>query len=876
MSGRRAPQLGARRPSLVGASGLRAPGTGETKKGRRAPGAPGGTRGRSASPHPSGLSSPPSPTLPMMARTGPQAQRPSDVDFRPPGVSWGTASYSDIQAAGDNGLSEPELRAIYSKLDKNKNGTVSKLELIAAVSQEKSIADMLGIDGESLLSDEKCFDELHTLFEEISAGKKGIDFDSFAKHVRKACADKTPRSNRMQEIFNLIDADASGSISKLELVAAMQNNTAVDEFLMPGVDSSRIMDDENLFEKIDGLFEDAAVSSELLCDNVRSWQLPTWNKKVVYLVRHAESMENVRVHAFDRVCCALRAWQRPARGDVLSALRLLCFDLNAPLSSRGERQLSDVKAQLQGAGFMDQALPELLVFSPLVRAERTGEVLFGSEVPIRQAMPGIVERTPREACCCPQNFEERVQHFKEWLAGIPQTRVLVVAHCQFFSKLLGKDFGLDRYLSNAEVKRCIFDPQTEVFDELTTLFLPEAIAGGKKRFTYYDFEKYFRKAVVAATPRPPSNMNRSSTRVFIIGPGFGNQINPRQSRMVEAAGYQIRWCFNVPNPEIPNFPVEPYLGQIKMEMDQFQPHVVVGASKGGVYIVGLWERYMWRGPTVLINAHPMCNRLPQEANVAMAVGSNDEVYPISRAELEVLMNTGGQNKTFIYWTADSGRLPSGQISRQGDTHNQESLLHHDVLPRLIDAVLCKEGPEIHFHRTWKERLSVPRNEAELWLGFSPQEVTRLWSTNGYSSSGHLFDVQPGTEEFRMVNAAFKALPMEQQAYILSPPEMWAPVRALRIQRVENGPQGDASWKPYYKSLGRPLAQTPDAADGVSLFFVFPFPDSGSARLGSTMWFGEGNRTPRCLGAGVGKENVCVFEEAPPKKEAGLREENARG
>lgn len=82
------------------------------------------------------------------------------------------------------------------------------------------------IDGESLLSDEKSFDELHSLFEvpngcrgqvvtrvfpsrqrvaaervedwtagpavrtalaqEISAGKKGIDFEAFAKHVRKA------------------------------------------------------------------------------------------------------------------------------------------------------------------------------------------------------------------------------------------------------------------------------------------------------------------------------------------------------------------------------------------------------------------------------------------------------------------------------------------------------------------------------------------------------------------------------------------------------------------------------------------------------------------------------------------------------------------
>lgn len=546
----------------------------------QAPVPPAGARCRSTSPQPG---SPPSPTLPLMARTGPQATPPAEVDFRP-GVSFGNTSYMQYAPEVENGFTDAELRAIYGKLDKNRNGIVSKLELIAAVSQEKSIADMLGIDGESLLSDEKSFDELHSLFEEISAGKKGIDFEAFAKHVRKACAERTPRSNRMLEIFNLIDADNSGSISKLELVAAMQNNPSVDEFLMPGVDSSRIMDDENLFEKIDGLFE--------------------------------------------------------------------------------------------------------------------------------------------------------------------------------------------------------------------------AIAGGKKRFTYSDFEKYFRKAVVAATPRPPSNQNRSSTRVFIIGPGFGNQINPRQSRMVEAAGYQMRFCFSIPNPEVPHFPVDPYLEQVKSEMDAFRPHVVMGASKGGVYIIGLWRRGYWRGPTVLINAHPTCRQLPQEANVVIAVGSNDEVYPIQRPELEEIMKTGGMNKTFLYFTADSGRLPSGQISRQGDTHNQESLLHHDVLPRLIDSVLCPEGPEMHFIRTWKERLSVERNNAELWLGFSPEQVMRLWSTNGHGQ--HLFDVHPGTEEYRMVTAAFKALPVEQQAYILSPPETWLPVRALRIQRVENGPQGDASWKPYYKSLVRSL------------------------------------------------------------------------
>ncbi|CAE7294460.1 TBA [Symbiodinium microadriaticum] len=267
----------------------------------------GSSRDRSSSP---GVTSPTSPGLPLMARTGPRAAPPPDVDFRS-GVSFGNASYEQYtEEEADPAVSDLELRSIYAKLDKNSNGVVSKLELIAAVSQDKSIAQLLGIDGDSLLSDEKSFDELHSIFEEISAGKKGIDYESFCKHVRKAKTDKTPRSNRMQEIFNLIDADGSGSISKLELVAAMQNNVAVDEFLMPGVDSSRIMDDENLFEKIDALFE----------------------------VRHAESMENVRVHALDRAFGNLPAVSYELGKRLLammslglavcSSLRLLCFDVD--------------------------------------------------------------------------------------------------------------------------------------------------------------------------------------------------------------------------------------------------------------------------------------------------------------------------------------------------------------------------------------------------------------------------------------------------------------------------------------------------------------------------------------------------------------------
>lgn len=197
------------------------------------------------------------------------------------------------------------------------------------------------------------------------------------------------------------------------------------------------------------------------------------SKKTVYLVRHAESMENERVQAYARLQGALRRGDWPKSGDVVASLQLLKFDLDTPLSRRGERQLKDVRAQIEAASFVQQASPELLAVSPLQRAKRTAEMLFDTEVPRVEVMPCLVERSPLEALACTARFEDRVSGFKDWLGNIPQTRVIVVAHCQFFSQLLGKGCGYDRYLSNAEVKRCSFDPEMGVFEDLEVLFLPD-------------------------------------------------------------------------------------------------------------------------------------------------------------------------------------------------------------------------------------------------------------------------------------------------------------------------------------------------------------------------------------------------------------------
>ena len=66
------------------------------------------------------------------------------------------------------------------------------------------------------------------------------------------------------------------------------------------------------------------------------------------------------------------------------------------------------------------------------------------------------------------------------------------------------------------------------------------------------------------------------------------------------------------------------------------------------------------------------------------------------------------------------------------TFDQESLLHHDVLPRLIDSVLCPEGPEMHFIRTWKER---PTDDAGGLMWISGAFETFKWVKNEWNMLG---------------------------------------------------------------------------------------------------------------------------------------------
>eukprot|EP00928_Gymnodinium_smaydae_P029578 TRINITY_DN22233_c0_g1_i1.p1 TRINITY_DN22233_c0_g1~~TRINITY_DN22233_c0_g1_i1.p1 ORF type:complete len:796 (-),score=80.30 TRINITY_DN22233_c0_g1_i1:223-2610(-) len=338
---------------------------------------------------------------------------------------------------------------------------------------------------------------------------------------------------------------------------------------------------------------------------------------------------------------------------------------------------------------------------------------------------------------------------------------------------------------------------TELHDAIDELY--KSIAGNWKYFDFADFLAYFRASVDNCGSH--IDIVRADKRVLIIGPGFGTRLNPLQTEVVNRAGFQVHWLHDLPNPEENNFLMLSHAGKVKQAIDQLKPDLVMAGSKGGAYLVALWQMGYWRGPTVMLNAHPSCTELPKDVPIVMTQGDLDEVYyERSRADLEALISTGTPNKCFLYYAASSGKLPTGQVAKPGDSHNMATLCVAECLPRLMDAAMCPEGPELHMTRGWVERMGRPRIDAERRLGLVPSNLQHHWATrNKHEESDEvLFDVPRGSAEFNLVQSIFKTPAKDPSAYGMRPG--WDRVGIVRLQRIENTMQGEGGAQPYYNSV----------------------------------------------------------------------------
>jgi hypothetical protein len=348
-----------------------------------------------------------------------------------------------------------------------------------------------------------------------------------------------------------------------------------------------------------------------------------------------------------------------------------------------------------------------------------------------------------------------------------------------------------------------------IFDAVEDVF--EKISCGKKRIEYSDFIKYLSSdnSVVTRVPkllRARYDVQRRACRALLIAPGFGQTLNPRQCQLVEQSGFQFEWL-HLPNPETPGWTIGSHLHTLKSALDRFRPNLVAGASKGGHYITAMWSTGLWRGPTLLLNAHPSLRELPKNVPVVVAHGSNDALYPRSRPDLEQLISTGSANMSFLYTTGDSGMV-GGQYARRGDGHDMESLLHNDCLPRLMDATLSSL-PEMYMMWSWRERLNQQRIQAEKWLGYSPEALRRFWVSSQHRGLDNqkIYEVPHGSDEFRMVATMFISSPKEQAYYQGVTDKTWPNcIGITKIERIENGLQEGGSAQPYFESLQKSVEE----------------------------------------------------------------------
>ena len=174
--------------------------------------------------------------------------------------------------------------------------------------------------------------------------------------------------------------------------------------------------------------------------------------KTLYLIRHAESEENVKFRSLDNVIAAFGAFSLPSWKDVVSSFEIvtdIATQVDPLLSETGMGQVEHMGQKLKESNFLKDKRIELVVHSPMNRARMTSKGLLNCMAPALKddnvesvvEKEILVERTPAEFF--PGNFKSfaaRIEEFEEWLLSQEAERIAVVGHSLFFREMLKLDF----------------------------------------------------------------------------------------------------------------------------------------------------------------------------------------------------------------------------------------------------------------------------------------------------------------------------------------------------------------------------------------------------------------------------------------------------
>ena len=167
---------------------------------------------------------------------------------------------------------------------------------------------------------------------------------------------------------------------------------------------------------------------------------PTPEAKRVYLVRHAESEQNV-------------ATRKLENGDLGALITVCRLGMDAQLSQAGQEQLEAEGKSMCSSGFADKHGVQLVVHSPLQRARDTAIALFGGHptLPPLLELPFMYERTPVEYLM-PSLFDARINRICTWLAARPESVLVLVGHGQLWKRATHGP-----HLDNVGIMECTFN-----------------------------------------------------------------------------------------------------------------------------------------------------------------------------------------------------------------------------------------------------------------------------------------------------------------------------------------------------------------------------------------------------------------------------------
>mmetsp|Transcript_13765 Transcript_13765/g.26703 ORF Transcript_13765/g.26703 Transcript_13765/m.26703 type:complete len:240 (-) Transcript_13765:360-1079(-) len=159
--------------------------------------------------------------------------------------------------------------------------------------------------------------------------------------------------------------------------------------------------------------------------------------KTVYLVRHAESIENEKLGSLKRWA---KTWSRQ---DFWHGVSLWSEPnmADTPLSQKGRQQVETLSSKLRKDDFLKTQGVEVVLHSPLERARETCDGVVGSDSDNtypREELVDLREKTVGEwVPGFKGSLDERIASFERALCARKEERILVVGHSQFFRHMLG-------------------------------------------------------------------------------------------------------------------------------------------------------------------------------------------------------------------------------------------------------------------------------------------------------------------------------------------------------------------------------------------------------------------------------------------------------